>query len=157
MQSAAPTRSHWFRRNLPSVTPPLPTVPFLPSHRALPQGRPYRRDWATASFLEGAEEEFVHAGAEVGEGGGVGVAGGAEDAVEGVGRGGGADGEAEAGDAVGAEFFEGPVGVGFGVAGFVAVVVGEAVGEDEEEPVGGAGFGLEEFAGVADGRRPMRV
>ena len=41
------------------------------------------------------------------------------------------------------------MGVGFGVAGFVAVVVGEAVGEDEEEPIGGAGLGCEEFAGVA--------
>ena len=40
------------------------------------------------------------------------------------------------------------MGVGFGVAGFVAVVVGEAVGEDEEEPIGG-GPGCEEFAGVA--------
>src|SRR5436190_22523583 len=61
-------------------------------------------------FLEGAEEEFVHPGAQFGEGGGVGVAGGAEDAVEGVGGGGGADGEAEAGDAVVAKLFERSVG-----------------------------------------------
>ena len=53
------------------------------------------------------------------------MAGRAEDAVEGVRGGGGADGEAEAGDVVAAEFFEGAVGVGFGVAGFVALVVGK--------------------------------
>ena len=68
-----------------------------------------------------------------------------------------ADGETEAGDAVGAELFEGFVGVGFGVAGFVAVVVGEAVGEDEQQAVGGAGFGLENFAGTADAGAEARV
>src|SRR5437588_7735474 len=47
-------------------------------------------------FLEGAEEQLVHVGAQFGEGGGVGVAGGAEDPVEGVGGGGGSDGETEA-------------------------------------------------------------
>jgi hypothetical protein len=79
---------------------------------------------------ERGEEELVHAGAEVGEGRSAGVAGGAEDALEGVGRGGAADGETQARDAVGAELLERLAGVGFGIARLVAVVVGEAVGED---------------------------
>ena len=85
------------------------------------------------------------------------MAGGAEDAFEGVGGGGGADGKTEAGNAVGAELFEGFVGVGFRVAGFVAVVVGEAVREDEQQAVRGAGFGLENFAGTADAGAEARV
>ena len=56
-----------------------------------------------------------------------------------------------------AQLFEGFVGVGFGVAGFVAVVVGEAVGEDDQQAVGGAGFGLEDFAGAADAGAEARV
>ena len=62
--------------------------------------------------------------------------------MEGVDRGGGPDGKAEAGDALRAEFFEGFVGVGFGVTGFVAFIVREAVGEDEQQAVGGTHFGL---------------
>src|SRR5262249_8665180 len=45
-------------------------------------------------LLQGGEEEFVHARAQVGEGRGVGVAGGAEDSVEGIGGGGRSDGKA---------------------------------------------------------------
>ena len=41
--------------------------------------------WGGSELFEGGEEEFVHAGAEFGEGRGVGVAGRAEDAVESVG------------------------------------------------------------------------
>src|SRR4029453_4700873 len=108
-------------------------------------------------LFEGGEEEFVHGGGEGGELRGAGVAGGAEGAVEGVGGGGGADGKTEAGDAVGAELFEGFVGVGFSVARFVAVVVGEAVREDDQKAVGGAGFGLWNFAGTADAGAEARV
>ena len=49
------------------------------------------------------------------------------------------------------------MGVGFGVAGFVAVVVGEAVGEHEEKAVGCAGVGLQQFPRVADGRAQAGV
>src|SRR5262245_18678469 len=57
-------------------------------------------------LLEGGEEEFVHARAQVAEGRGVGVAGGAEDSVEGISGGGRTDGKAQAGDALAAELFE---------------------------------------------------
>ena len=134
----------------------LPSAPVTNTFMLIELRREAAR-FRCGELLEGGEEELVHARAEVGEGRGVGVAGGAEDAVEGVGGGGGADGKAEAGDAVGAELFEGFVGVGFGVAGFVAVVVGEAVGEDDQQAVGGAGFGLENFAGAADAGAEARV
>src|SRR5262249_9475832 len=99
---------------------------------------------------QGGEKQLVHARAQVGERRGVGVTGGAEDPKKGLGRSGGTDRKAEAGDTVGAELLEGLVRVGLRVAGFVAVVVRKAVGENEQEAVGRAGFGLEDFAGAAD-------
>ena len=85
------------------------------------------------------------------------MAGGAEDSVEGIGGGGRTDGKAQAGDALAAELFESFVGVGLGVAGFVAMVIGETVGEDEQQTVGGAGFGLEDFACATDAGAEARV
>ena len=85
------------------------------------------------------------------------MAGGAEDAVECIGGGGGADGKAKAGNAVRAELLEGLAGVGFRVAAFVAVVVGKAVREDDQQPIRRAGLGLENFACTADAGAEARV
>jgi hypothetical protein len=83
-------------------------------------------------LLQRGEKELVHPRAQIGEGRSVGVAGGPEDPMEGLGRGGGTDRKAKAGNTVGAKLLEGSVGVGFGVTRFIAViVVGNAVGEDE--------------------------
>ena len=58
-------------------------------------------------FPEGRQEQLIHPRAQVGQGRGAGVAGGAEDAFERIGGSGGADRKAKAGNAVGAELFEG--------------------------------------------------
>src|SRR5262249_5674794 len=85
------------------------------------------------------------------------MAGGAEDSMEGISGGGRTDGKAQAGDALAAELFESFVSVGFGIAGFVAMVIGEAVGEDEQQAIGGAGFGLEDLPCAADAGAEARV
>ena len=78
------------------------------------------------------------------------MAGGAEDAFERIGGSGGADGKAQAGNAIRAELFEGLIGVGFRVTAFVAIVVRETIRKDDQQPVRCAGLSLENFARAAD-------
>ncbi len=104
-------------------------------------------------FPQGRQKQLVHLRAQVGQGRGAGMAGGAEDAFERIGGSGGADGKAQAGNAIRAELFEGLVGVGFRVTAFVAIVVRETIRKDDQQPVRCAGLGLENFARAADARR----
>ena len=83
--------------------------------------------------------------------------GGAEDAFERCGSGSGADGKAEAGNAVGAELFEGLVGVGFRVAAFIADVVWKTIRKDDKQPIRGAGLGFENVACTTDAGAEARV
>ena len=69
----------------------------------------------------------------------------------------GADGKAQAGNAVHAELFESLTGVGFRITAFVAIVIGEAIRKDDQQPIWCAGLGLENFACTTDAGAEARI
>ena len=130
----------------------LPIAPVNNTFMSHPRSHSRRGE-----FPEGGQKQLVHLRAQVGQGRGAGIAGGAEDAFERVGGGGGADGKAQAGNAIRAELFKGLVGVGFRVTTFVAIVVRETVREDDQQPIWCAGLVLENFARTTDAGAEARI
>src|SRR5437870_70622 len=101
------------------------TAPWASSGTTGPGGGPAGA--GPGQLLERAQEQRVHAGAQLRQDGRAGVGGSAEDPVERLDRGRRPDREAQAGDAVLPQLGQRPVGVGLGVGALVVVVVGEPV------------------------------